>query len=150
MVLSTKVSEVHADGVTLQPAAPGAAPYKLQTDLVLWCAGSAPAQIAAEQPLPLGADGRILTEPTLAVRGAPRLFALGDLAATAPAAAGLGPTPPTAQAAMQQADYAAWNVRAALRDEPHKQLAFRYANLGEMLSLGDVRPRLRRSNCSPR
>ena len=38
---------------------------------------------------------------------------------------------------MQQADYAAWNVRAALRDEPHKMMPFRYADLGEMLSLGD-------------
>ena len=38
---------------------------------------------------------------------------------------------------MQQADYAAWNVRAALRDERSKMMPFRYADLGEMLSLGD-------------
>merc|ERR1719231_1107133 len=37
---------------------------------------------------------------------------------------------------MQQADYAAWNVRSALRGDD-RTLPFRYANLGEMLSLGD-------------
>ena len=35
---------------------------------------------------------------------------------------------------MQQADYAAWNVRAAMRNE--RMLPYRYANLGEMLSFG--------------
>ena len=36
---------------------------------------------------------------------------------------------------MQQADYAAWNTRAALLGSP--PLPFRYTNLGEMLSLGE-------------
>merc|ERR1719469_326346 len=146
VVLNTRVASVDEGGLVLQPKAAAwspsepatAEPYRLETDLVVWCAGSAPTTIDAPGwPLPLSADGRILTDPTLAVRGAPRLFALGDGAACAPAASGLSPTPSTAQAAMQQADYAAWNVRAALRDEPEKMMSFRYADLGEMLSLGD-------------
>ena len=36
---------------------------------------------------------------------------------------------------MQQADYAAWNLRASLQGG--RTLPFRYVNLGEMLSLGD-------------
>merc|ERR1719482_2172806 len=71
----------------LQPKAASDEAYRLETDLVVWCASSAPT--------------------------------------------------PLAQAAMQQADYAAWNVRAALRDERSKMMPFRYADLGEMLSLGD-------------
>ena len=146
VVLNTRVASVDEGGLTLQPKAAAwspaepasAEPYRLETDLVVWCAGSAPTTLAAPGwPLPLSADGRILTDPTLAVRGAPRLFALGDGAACELAASGLTPTPSTAQAAMQQADYAAWNVRAALRDEPNKMMSFRYADLGEMLSLGD-------------
>ena len=69
------------------------------------------------------------------------MYALGDAATSAPlsTAAGAFPSPgaapSTAQAAMQQADYAAWNIRAALRGE--KLLPFRFQDLGEMLSLGD-------------
>ena len=146
VVLNTRVASVDEGGLMLQPKAAAwspaepasAEPYRLETDLVVWCAGSAPTTLAAPGwPLPLSADGRILTDPTLAVRGAPRLFALGDGAACELAASGLTPTPSTAQAAMQQADYAAWNVRAALRDERSKMMPFRYADLGEMLSLGD-------------
>ena len=139
VVLNTRVASVDERGLMLQPKAASAEAYRLETDLVVWCAGSAPTPLAgaATPPLPLSADGRILTEPTLAVRAAPRLFALGDGAACERAAPGLAPTPSTAQAAMQQADYAAWNVRAALRDEPNKMMSFRYADLGEMLSLGD-------------
>ena len=63
------------------------------------------------------------------------VYALGDAASCGETAETVGATPSTAQAAMQQADYTAWNVRAALRGE--KLLPFRFQDLGEMLSLGD-------------
>ena len=42
--------------------------------------------------------------------------------------------PNTAQAALQQADYAGWNLWASLSDRP--PLPFRYQHLGEMMTLG--------------
>ena len=77
--------------------------------------------------------GRIAVDATLRVEGRPRLHALGDACAVTDAAGVRAP--PSAQAAMQQADYAAWNVRASLRDG--FRLPFRYTALGEMLSLGE-------------
>ena len=40
----------------------------------------------------------------------------------------------TAQVAIQQADYVAWNIWASLSDRP--LLPFRYNHLGEMMTLG--------------
>lgn len=136
LVLDTKVSQVDAAGLTLQPAG-DASPYRLEADLVVWTAGTRPAAVACDASLPVAEDGRLAIEPTLAVRGSPRLFALGDMAACADGPGGVARSPSTAQAAMQQADYAAWNVRAALRGD-EALLPYRYANLGEMLSLGDA------------
>ena len=65
--------------------------------------------------------------------GKPGLYALGDASAVTDANGARSPS--TAQAAMQQADYTAWNVRASLRGEGNG-LPFRYLPLGEMLSLG--------------
>ncbi len=42
--------------------------------------------------------------------------------------------PPTAQVAIQQADYCAWNIWASLTGRP--LLSWRYQALGEMLALG--------------
>ena len=61
------------------------------------------------------------------------MFALGDATSCRDATGAV--VPATAQVAMQQAEYLAWNLRAELRAE--RPLPFRYANLGEMLSLGD-------------
>jgi len=69
----------------------------------------------------------------MCVKGKPRMVALGDACTVMDAGGTVAPQ--TAQAAMQQADYAAWNVRAAIRDDA-AVLPFRYAALGEMLSLG--------------
>ena len=107
--------------------------YDLPVDLTLWTAGSEPSSIVQELQLPLDASGRIAVEPTLKVVGKPGLYALGDASAVTDANGARSPS--TAQAAMQQADYTAWNVRASLRGEGNG-LPFRYLPLGEMLSLG--------------
>ena len=60
------------------------------------------------------------------------LHALGDLADGLDAEGNKVPT--TAQSALQQADYAAWNIWASLTDRP--LLPFRYQHLGEMMTLG--------------
>uniref|UniRef100_A0A7S0JEC2 FAD/NAD(P)-binding domain-containing protein n=1 Tax=Calcidiscus leptoporus TaxID=127549 RepID=A0A7S0JEC2_9EUKA len=136
--LDTTVLGIDTHGVTLRDscAADGAehaAERRLDADLVVWTAGTKPSSLASALGLPLDERGRICTDATLRVNGCSSLYALGDVATLVDAR---GSRPPsTAQAAMQQADYAAWNVRAARLGGP--TLAFRYADLGEMLSLGD-------------
>ena len=135
--LRAEVERVTPDGATVRAAAgggggEGAAGEEIGADVVVWTAGSRPSSLLPELGLPLDEGGRLRVGPTLQLDGSDALFALGD-AARGVDAAGAAP-PSTAQAAIQQADYAAWNVRAAMRNE--RMLPYRYANLGEMLSFG--------------
>ncbi|KAF8058094.1 NDC1 [Scenedesmus sp. PABB004] len=123
----------------LQPAAAfeaGSDDAALAADLVLWTAGSRAAS-APLGPLPLDARGQLAADATLRVPGHAAVFALGDVARPDTAASdggGGGFYPATAQVAFQQADYAAWNVWAAINGRP--LLPFRYQHLGDMMSLG--------------
>ena len=76
--------------------------------------------------------GQIITNSTLQVREYPEIFALGDLAECQDAEG--KQVPATAQVAIQQADYTAWNIWASLTGRP--LLQFRYFSLGEMMTLG--------------
>jgi len=58
----------------------------------------------------------------------------GDGGAGGASAAPPPPLPATAQVAFQQADYAAWNLWAAITGRP--LLPFRYQHLGSMMALG--------------
>lgn len=108
---------------------------QLPADLVLWTAGAKPK--SAECLGDLGSEwmdgtGRLPVDKCLRVSGAEGVFALGDLASVENE-----PLPATAQVAFQQSEYAAWNVLASLDTAAQaKPLAFRYNDLGEMLSLG--------------
>ena len=125
----TTVTEVTADTISLN--------YKDKTDIlpvdvVIWTVGNkvSPALDALE--LPRNERRQFTTEPTLQVTNHPNIFALGDLA---DGKDGDGKTvPTTAQSALQQADYAAWNIWASLTERP--LLPFRYQHLGEMMTLG--------------
>ena len=110
------------------------------TDLVLWTAGqrAATGSEATGEPLapfcPLGADGRLRVEPSLRVEGSQRVFAVGDAVS---GAAGGGPSadaPMTAQVAMQQAEFAAWNIWSSINGQP--MVPFRYQHLGNMMGFG--------------
>lgn len=111
---------------------------EMEADLVVWTAGSAPvSKFGKSLPFPSNAAGAIETDPTLRVRMHARVFALGDVSGSEPPPpAGQQPSnyPATAQVAFQQADYAAWNVWAAINGRP--LLPFRYQHLGSMMSLG--------------
>lgn len=95
---------------------------------VLWTGGTSVAPLVQALDLPHTPDGRLEITTTLQVRQHPEIFALGD------AASGDQSIPATAQAALQQAGYCAWNIWATYQNRP--VLAFRYEPLGEMLSLG--------------
>ncbi|KAL2941901.1 Alternative NAD(P)H-ubiquinone oxidoreductase C1 chloroplastic/mitochondrial [Bienertia sinuspersici] len=123
--------------VEIQPAERGLQGRSLEADLVLWTVGNKP-RLPQLEPgnkphlLPLNGIGQAETVETLQVKGNPRIFALGDSSSLRDSSGKL--LPPTAQVAFQQADFAGWNIWAAINDRP--LLPFRFQNLGEMMTLG--------------
>ncbi len=127
--LETSVESIEQDSISLN--------YKSQVDkipvdIVIWTVGTQVAPVVRSLPIKQNQRGQISTTPTLQVLDHPEIFALGDLADCRDAEGKLVPT--TAQAAFQQADYAAWNIWATLTHRP--LLPFRYQYLGEMMTLG--------------
>ncbi|MGL5921854.1 NAD(P)/FAD-dependent oxidoreductase [Chroococcidiopsis sp.] len=127
--LETKVESIEPNAIALE--------YKNQVDiipvdLVVWTVGTRVAPIVRSLPLKQNQRGQLTATSTLQVTDRPEIFALGDLAECRDAAG--QQVPGTAQAAVQQADYAAWNIWASLTQRP--LLPFRYQNLGEMMTLG--------------
>ncbi|KAL0381356.1 UNVERIFIED_CONTAM: Alternative NAD(P)H-ubiquinone oxidoreductase C1, chloroplastic/mitochondrial [Sesamum angustifolium] len=121
----------------LQPAERGLESQVVEADLVLWTVGSKPLLPQLEpsdEPigLPLNGRGQAETDETLRVKGHPRIFAVGDASAVRDRSGKL--LPDTAQVAFQQADFAGWNLWAAINGRP--LLPFRFQNLGEMMTLG--------------
>lgn len=118
----------------LDPPSVGAGARTSPADLVLWTAGSAPVTRRVQRsglPFPTTDRGAVLTEPTLRVQDQPHVFALGDVSVAQGEL-----LPVTAQVAIQQADYAAWNVWAAINNRT--LLPFRYQHLGSMMALGTL------------
>jgi len=127
--LETAVESIGSDNISLL--------YKGQVDtipvdLVLWTVGTRVAPIVRSLPLKQTQRGQLTTTPTLQVIDHPEIFALGDLADSRDAVG--QQVPSTAQAAFQQADFAAWNIWASLTGRP--LLPWRYYYLGEMITLG--------------
>jgi demethylphylloquinone reductase len=127
--LETTVSEITADSIGLI--------YKGQTDIipaeiVIWTVGNQVSPAINDFGLPLTDRGQISVTAMLQVTEHPDIFALGDAAAIVDADGKATPT--TAQAAFQQSDFVAWNVWSSLTDRP--LLAFRFTDLGEMMTLG--------------
>lgn len=121
----------------LQPTERGTESQNVEADLVLWTVGSKPLLSeleASDRPirLPLNGRGQAETDETLRVKGHPRTFAIGDSSAVKDKHGKL--LPGTAQVAFQQADFAGWNLWAAINGRP--LLPFRFQNLGEMMTLG--------------
>lgn len=127
--LETTVEGLTADTISLA--------YKGQVDtipveLVLWTVGTKVAEPIRHLPLKHSSRDQVLVTSTLQAIDHPELFALGDLADCKDESGQQVPT--TAQAALQQADYTAWNLWASLTGRP--LLPFRYQPLGEMMTLG--------------
>lgn len=127
--LETTVDRLEPDSISLI--------YKeqidnLPVDIVLWTVGTAVSQVVRSLPLKQNQRGQLTITPTLQAIDYPDIFAIGDLADCQDASGQRVPS--TAQSAIQQADYAAWNIWASLTQRP--LLPFRYHNLGEMMTLG--------------
>ncbi|MDY7013482.1 MAG: FAD-dependent oxidoreductase, partial [Cyanobacteriota bacterium] len=130
--LETDVRSLEADAIALE--------YKgqidsLPVDLVLWTAGTQASELIETLPLKQDKKGLLAIAPTLQAIECENIFALGDIADCRDATG--EQIPATAQAALQQADYCAWNIWASLTNRP--LLPFRYQPLGEMMTLGTDR-----------
>ncbi len=126
LYLNTDILSVSPEHVVIQSQ--GAEPELMPIAGILWTGGTVVAPLVTELALPHTPEGRLEVGSTLQVREHPEIFALGDAAQGDPL------VPATAQAALQQAGYCAWNIWALSQNRP--VLAFRYEALGEMLSLG--------------
>lgn len=127
--LETTVDRIEADSISLI--------YReqidnLPVDIVLWTVGTEVSPVVRSLPLKQNQRGQLTTTATLQAIEHPDIFVLGDLADCQDASEQRVPS--TAQAAIQQADYAAWNIWASLTERP--LLPFRYQSLGEMMTLG--------------
>jgi NADH dehydrogenase len=127
--LNTTVEAITADTLTLK--------YREQVDeipveIVLWTVGTQVLPLIAALDLPHNDRQQLQVSPTLQVIDHPDLFALGDIADCKDAEGQR--VPATAQSALQQADYTAWNLWASVSGRP--LLPFRYQHLGEMMALG--------------
>ncbi|XP_031493054.1 alternative NAD(P)H-ubiquinone oxidoreductase C1, chloroplastic/mitochondrial isoform X2 [Nymphaea colorata] len=120
----------------LLPAERSLQSQSLEVDLVLWTVGSRPL-LPLVGPnnsglFPANSGGQAEIDDTLRVKGHPRIFAIGDSAGFRDSSGRR--VPATAQVAIQQADFAGWNLWAAINERP--LLPFRLQNLGEMMTLG--------------
>lgn len=127
--LETTVERVTVDTITLNYREQA---DQLPVDVVLWTVGTRVAPLMESLDVPRNQRQQICIQPTLQVVDHPDIYALGDLADCKDATGQQVPT--TAQAALQQADYAGWNLWASLTGRP--PLPFRYQHLGEMMALG--------------
>jgi demethylphylloquinone reductase len=127
--LETSVTEVTADELAL---AYREQVDRIPVDVVLWTVGNQVNPVVASLNLQRNLRGLIKTLPTLQTVDRPEVYALGDLAEIIDADG--NKIPATAQSALQQADFAAWNIWSQTLQKP--LLPFRYNNLGEMMALG--------------
>ena len=88
----------------------------LGADVVLWCTGFSVPDLAAVSGLPVDHAGRLLVDPTLQVRGQPRIYGAGDAAVIA--GSGYAHLRMSCAAAMPMGADAAGNILRELDGEP--------------------------------
>lgn len=127
VLLETRVHSSSADTVTLSRG------QKLPAGAFVWSAGTAPSPVLDRLDLPRTNTGRIDVDATLAVKGCPGIWAVGDSASIPNVVSG-GTCPPTAQFALRQGRRLASNIVATFRGEPPQP--FRFKTLGLLAGLG--------------
>lgn len=124
--LSTTVAEIARDHALLSDGG------RLDTHTVIWCAGIAPNPLVSRLGLPTDAQGWLLCEPDLRVRGCSDIWGIGDCAVN-PDPSGRA-YPATAQHAVREASALAANLRRVLRGEPTRPCEIR--SPGALAALG--------------
>ncbi|MDB6109441.1 MAG: copper transporter [Pedosphaera sp.] len=129
IMLNTRVTSMTSHRVFFDRGEP------IQAATVLSTVGNAPHPVMVDLSHRAGLEtykGRIVTEPTMQVKGRQRLWAAGDCAAVP--VNGQPASPPTAQFAQRQGKLLGENVARSLRGE--KPRPFHHKNLGQMASIG--------------
>ena len=127
--LETTVADIQADRLSLD--------YKGQidnipVDLILWTVSPIASPLLANLPIAHSERKLLKVNQYLQTVENPSIYAIGDAADSRDQED--KPYAATAQVALQQSDYCAWNIWASFHDKP--ALPFRYQPLGEMLTLG--------------
>ena len=123
-----RVTEVTGEGLRLADG------LFVSSELVVWAAGvKAPAASQHLDGLEFNRIDQLLVEPTLRTTRDPDIFAIGDCAAC-PQPGGLGPVPPRAQAAHQEAAHMVRQIERLMRDQPLRPYIYR--DFGSLVSLG--------------
>ena len=105
----------------------------IATESLIWTAGNSPHPLIREMGLEVDKRGAVKTDITLAARGQPNVWAVGDCAAITDARTG-EPCPPTAQHALREAATLAHNIHAVIRSG--KKRPFSYRSLGSLAVVG--------------
>jgi NADH dehydrogenase len=125
--LNTRLVDARRGVVVLQPA------EEARTETLIWTAGVTPNPILGSLAVERDRRGAVVVEPTLAVRGRPGVWALGDCAAVVDARTNQ-PCPPTAQFALREARTVAQNIYAGVHGRPPRP--FHFDALGTLCVVG--------------
>ena len=132
--LNARVTDAAPGIVTVQTKGrDGSPPEEITADTLVWTAGSAPSPVLKTLPVEHDRRGAVVTGPTLAVKGWPGVWALGDCASVPDAKTGQ-PCPGTAQFAVRQAPHLARNLHAVLHGREPK--GFHFDALGTLCVVG--------------
>ncbi len=138
-VLKGRVSDASASSVSLADGT------VIKTRTLVWTAGNSPNPLLRASGLPLDDRGRVVVDATLAVRGRPGVWSLGDGCAVPDLLAPGRFHPPTAQHAIREAATLAHNVAGTLRGVTLAPFRFRalgsFAVLGHQLACAEIRGR---------
>lgn len=102
--------------------------------MCVWAAGIRAPEFLSTLGLPVNKGGQIEVDGSLAVKGVPGVYALGDCAACIDASG--KPVPPRAQAAHQQAEYLLKQFLRRSAGKPLDARPYRYRDYGSLVSLG--------------
>jgi NADH dehydrogenase len=103
----------------------------IQTETIVWVAGIKPRDLTFDTPIEKSTNGKILINKYLQILGHEDMFAIGDAAAIEESPNAL---PALAQAAEQESEYVAKNIKFILENKPLKE--FKYKSAGTLMSLG--------------
>jgi NADH dehydrogenase len=125
---SNNVTGITAAGVQLGEK-------KIQAGTVLWAAGVKASPLGRQLGFEIDAQGRVLVEPDLTVKGHPEIFVAGDQSRFTHQTG--KPLPGTAPVAMQQGRYIARTILRETRGQPRQP--FHFVDKGQLATIGRSR-----------
>jgi NADH dehydrogenase len=124
--LNARLSDVQPGVIVLSDG-------EIPAETLVWTAGTAPNPLLRALAVERDKRGAVIVENTLAVKGHPGVWALGDCAAVVDGVTGKS-CPPTAQFAIREAPVLAKNIRAAFEGRPLRP--FHFNSLGSLCVVG--------------